>query len=240
MIGQTPPYLFQAGASSRGRTFAAQHAEALFVVAPSPEQLRSQVDDIRERAAQEGRDPRSLKVFAAFTPITAPTDAQAQEKYEQFVAYADVDAALALFGGWSGVDLAALPPDVPLEYSENDSIQSVATMFSSIDSSTTWTPRTVAQYVAVGGAGPTFVGSAETIVDEMERWVEVADVDGFNIFRVITPGTFQDFADLIVPELEKRGLLPTEHDRSATARERVGRSGSPRLPEDHPGAAFRR
>jgi FMN-dependent oxidoreductase (nitrilotriacetate monooxygenase family) len=236
---QRTPFLFQAGASSRGRTFAARHAEAVFVIGTNPEDLRPTVDDIRKQAAEQGRDPRSVKVIVMLTAVTAPTDAGAQAKLREFEKHASVEGALALYGGWTGVDLAGVSADEPLEYAENDSLLSVGQMFAKIDSSVTWTPQAVARWLGVGGFSAITVGSPTTVVDEMERWVEVADVDGFNVARVITPGTFEDFVELIVPELRRRGRVPAENGSATTLRERIGGAG-PRLPEGHPGAAFRR
>jgi hypothetical protein len=95
----------------------------------------------------------------------------------------------------------------------------------------------MADWVGVGGFGPVFVGSPSTVADLMQEWVEDTDVDGFNLAYAVTPESFEDTVDLLVPELQKRGVYKTEY-RQGTLREKLGAAG-PRLVAPHPGAAYR-
>ncbi|TQE16805.1 LLM class flavin-dependent oxidoreductase [Streptomyces ipomoeae] len=236
---QRTPVIFQAGASPRGRAFAARHGEGVFINAVNPQATRRVVDDIRARAAAEGRDPYSVKIFILLTAITAPTDEEARAKYDDLISYASYEGALALYGGWSGLDLSELAPDQPLEYVDTDAVRSALAIFSTADPTRRWTPDQVARYLGIGGIGPVVVGSPATVADELERWVEEADVDGFNLAYATTPGTFADFVDLVVPELRSRGRLPAPSG-GATLRERLhGPAGSPRVRDDHPAARHR-
>ncbi len=103
---QRTPFLFQAGASARGRKFAATHSEAVFLIGTNPKDTRTVVDQYRMLAAEQGRDPRSLKIIIMLTPIVAETDELAQQKLASIKESAQVDAALALWGGWTGIDLS--------------------------------------------------------------------------------------------------------------------------------------
>jgi hypothetical protein len=95
-----------------------------------------------------------------------------------------------------------------LRTSAGEAIQSAVENFSKADPSRTWTPEEIGKFGGLGGLGPVAVGcSPATIADELERWVTEADVDGFNLAYAITPGTFVDFIDLVVPELQRRGLV---------------------------------
>ena len=239
---QRTPVLFQAGASSKGQEFAARHAEGVFVISVNTRHLRSLTSGIRQQAAAQGRDPASVKIFALLTPIVDTTDEKAQAKYAEYRRYASEEAAMALYGGWTGIDLSAAAPDAPLEFVENDSLRSVGEMFRRSDPSKQWTTRQVAEFLGIGGIGPVLVGSPTTVADELERWMREGDVDGFNLAYAVTPGTFSDFVQLVVPELRRRGLLEDEGDaaglRKKTLRERL--LGSPRLADDHPGAQYRR
>ncbi|GAA5053472.1 LLM class flavin-dependent oxidoreductase [Nocardia callitridis] len=235
---QRTPVLFQAGASPRGVRFAAGHAEAVFVSGPSPEVVRGPVRALREAAEAAGRDPRSIKVFTMLTPVVAETSEAAQEKLRSYQELVSVEGAFALFGGWTGVDLSEYDPDEPLRYVETDANRSALAAFTSEGGGRAWTPRELAADIGIGGRGPVVTGSPTEIADELERWVDEADIDGFNLAYVTTPGTFEDFARLVVPELRRRGRVPSNTE-TATLRERLTGAG-PLLPGDHPGAGYRR
>jgi len=232
---QRTPLLFQAGASPRGIQFAAKHAEAIFITGTRPEVLRPKVDRIRHQLEAGGRDPSSVKIFPLVTVITAETDEEAQAKHRDFLGYASYDGALALYGGWSGLDLSGYDPDQPLKYIETEAVRSAVEAFTTADPDRTWTPREIANWVTVGGMGPVITGGPETVADELERWADEADVDGFNLAYAITPGTFEDLVDHVVPELQKRG----RGARNEAATLRGNLLGQPRLRDDHPGARYR-
>jgi FMN-dependent oxidoreductase (nitrilotriacetate monooxygenase family) len=232
---QRTPVLFQAGASPRGVRFAAAHAEAVFVSGPTPDIVAKPVKALRAAAAEQGRDPRSIKVFTMVTPIVAETHDQAVAKLDEYRRYVSPEGALALFGGWTGVDLAELGPDEPLKYVQTEANRSALASFTTPERP--WTAGELAQEIGLGGRGPLLVGSPTEVADELERWVDEADVDGFNLAYVTTPGTFVDFTRHVVPELRRRGRVPENSER-VTLRERLGGAG-PLLAPDHPGAAYR-
>lgn len=96
----------------------------------------------------------------------------------------------------------------------------------------------LADWVGIGGFGPLLVGSAETVADELQSWVEETDVDGFNLAYAVTHETFTDVVELLVPELQKRGVYKQEY-QPGTLREKLFGQG-PRLASPHPGAGYRR
>src|SRR6185436_10901275 len=81
---QRTPLLYQAGQSNRGKTFAAEHAEAVFMGAPRADLLRANIDDLRGRLVDAGRDPQDIRVFSSFSTIVAPTTAEADEKRDRY------------------------------------------------------------------------------------------------------------------------------------------------------------
>ncbi|MEU9791149.1 hypothetical protein AB0E27_11030 [Streptomyces sparsogenes] len=97
---------------------------------------------MRAKAAAEGRDPYSVKIFILLTAITAPADEEARAKYHDLISYASYEGALALYGGWSGLDLSELAPDQPLEYADTDAVRSALAIFSTADPTRRWTPDT--------------------------------------------------------------------------------------------------
>lgn len=235
---QRTPVLFQAGASPRGVRFAAAHAEAVFVSGPTPQIVSGPVQELRAAAAELGRDPLSIKVFTMVTPVVGETREDAVAKLHEYRRFVSPAGALALFGGWTGVDLAELDPDEPLTYVETDANRSALASFTTAAPERAWTVRELADEIGIGGRGPVLVGSPTEVADELERWVDEADLDGFNLAYVTTPGTFVDFAKFVVPELRRRGRMPGESP-SCTLRQRLGAAG-PLLPDDHPGAKYRR
>ena len=101
-----------------------------------------------------------------------------------------------------------------------------------------WTLRDITAWAGIGGRGPVFVGDPGEVADEMQAWVDEADVDGFNLAYAISPGTFEDVVEHLVPELQRRGVHRTEYEDSSL-RDRLFGAGD-RLPDRHGGAAFRR
>ncbi len=235
---QRTPLLFQAGASSRGQAFAANHAEAIFFSGYSPELTRGWVDSIRNELTSRGRSKDAVKIFAMATVIVAETDEAAQARLEEYTQYVDPAAALALFAGWTGVDLSTADLDSPLEYIQTEGNQSALAAFTRLDSTRVWTVRELSRFIALGGRGPVITGSPATVADELERWMQEGDVDGFNISSAVRPADLNEFVRLLSPELRRRGLLQEEPQEGKTFRETVLGHG-PRLAEDHLGARYR-
>lgn len=180
---QRTPLLLQAGTSTKGREFAARNAEAIFVSAHSPHVVADSIKLIRDMAQNRfGRDPRSIKVLALVCPILADTDEAAEKKYEDLLSYGSVDGAMALFGGWTGINLGDYTDDQDFRDVKSNAIRSHAeSMSKSSPKVARWTKKVIAEHTTVGGMGPVVVGSPKTVADEMERWVAEADVDGFNL-----------------------------------------------------------
>jgi FMN-dependent oxidoreductase (nitrilotriacetate monooxygenase family) len=232
---QRTPVLFQAGASKRGRDFAARHAECVFINGPSKKVIGNVVSDLRRRAAEAGRDPRDLVIFTMMTVITDTTHKAAQNKYQDYLRYVSEEGALVLMSGWTGLDFGAMAPDDVVRFTDKaDAMTSALEAFTTADPDRQWTVREIARHAAIGGRGPVIIGSAQEVAEELGAWVEETDVDGFNLAYALTPGTF---ADLVVPELQTRGLF--KHDYTpGTFREKLFGRG-PRLPASHPAASVR-
>jgi len=235
---QRTPVLFQAGASTRGREFAARHAECVFVSGLTRSAVARTVADIRRRAAAHGRDPDSVVIYGGLCVVCAPTDAEAREKLEDYRAHVDVERSLTLFAGYAGVDFSGSDWDTPLRYFESNAIQSFVEGFTKADPDKQWTLREIGEFFGIGGFAPIEVGSPETLCDAMESWVEETGIDGFNLLYSVSPDDLVDFVDLVVPELQRRGIHKTEY-APGTLREKLYGPGQARLRDDHPGALHR-
>jgi long-chain alkane monooxygenase len=231
---QRTPLLYQAGASSRGLRFAADHAEAVFITEPTSEIVARRIASLRGLAAGAGRDPYDIKVFTGYGVITGATRAEAQRKYDLYRSLTDPEGTLALWSGWLGYDLAPYDLDDRIEVVESQAIRSLAETFGDGD----WTLRDVIDRLAQTADGPVAVGTGPEVADRIQEWVQATDADGLNLWHVITPGTYADFADHVVPELQRRGVYRTAYD-AGTLREKMFGRGS-RLPATHPAARHRR
>jgi FMN-dependent oxidoreductase (nitrilotriacetate monooxygenase family) len=231
---QRTPVLYQAGASTRGKQFGAENAEVIFIGAPTKEVLREAVADIRTRASDAGRDPYDVKIVNGHVVVTGADEAAAQARYEDFQRYIDPEGALALWSGWLGTDLAQFDLDDPVAVTDNEYLKSSVQMFGQGQ-------RTLRDFIdahAIDAEGGFTVGSPTRVADQLQEWVEETDVDGFNLTNVITPGSFVDFIDHVVPELQRRGAYKTSYAEGTLRHKLFGRGA--RLPETHRAAGYRR
>lgn len=191
------------------------------------------------RSNLAGRQMRSSFFITAVSVVPAATDAAAQAKYADYLSYTSIEAALALFSAWTGVDWSTYPLDHPLEYIETDAGRSALAGLTAVDAERRWTVGDIAQYIGIGGIHPKIVGSPTTVTDELERLADETGVDGFNIAYVVSPGSFEDFVEFVVAELRRRGRIRERPAQPTTIRERFQGPGQARLRDDHPGARHR-
>ncbi|HLW71453.1 MAG TPA: NtaA/DmoA family FMN-dependent monooxygenase [Candidatus Binataceae bacterium] len=230
---QRTPLILQAGQSGRGIRFGARHAEVIFVTYPTFEAARSRVARIREAAAAEGRDPRHVKVMAGVAVIVAESAAEARRKEDRLRSYASPDGGFALFGGWTGIDLAQYRDDELLEGLDSEGIKAAARWFSADKLGRRVTLADAREKMKLASLIRLIVGDPSAVADELEQWADNADVDGINLVPIEQPGSFTDFADLVIPELRRRGRLRTGIN-GTTLRESLFGAGHRRLLADHP------
>lgn len=236
---QRTPVLFQAGSSERGREFAAKHAEGVFLKAPTAAALKEQVRDIRKRAAACGRNPEQIKIFTGLSAIAGRTREEAQRKLESYRRFASREAALLTYENATGIDLAALDPEAPFVNVKTERGVTHTERYTKHGGSVQTVREVADNFAGKEFRGITVAGTAEEIADTMQHWVEDTGVDGFNLERYVLPGGHRDFVDLVVPELQKRGMFRERYEET-TLRERLFGKGRTRLPDTHPGASFRR
>ncbi|PIS99379.1 5,10-methylene tetrahydromethanopterin reductase [Bradyrhizobium nitroreducens] len=235
---QRTPVLYQAGTSPRGRQFAAKHAECVFMSGPSAKIIAPRVAAIRQEAAALGRDPAEILMFNMMTIILGNTEAEAAAKYADYRSHINPEGALALMSGWTGIDFSGYELDQQVRHVQNDAGRSALDNVTRGDPDRVWTVRDVIEHVGIGGAGPVVVGTPESVADKIEDWFEKTDVDGLNVAFAISPGDFEDIADMLVPELTKRGRYKKEYAKG-TLREKLFGDGRARLDAPHPAAGYR-
>jgi FMN-dependent oxidoreductase (nitrilotriacetate monooxygenase family) len=235
---QRTPVLYQAGASPRGIRFAANNAEAIFTAAPTKEVLRQTVANIRGELESVGRDPYSVRIFNMATVITGENDEAAHAKHAEYAAYGDAEGALVLMSGWAGADLARYGFDEPISHVESNAMLSaVNSLQQAGPNGRGWTVRDIAQRCTIGNISPLLVGGGASVADALQEWVDDTDVDGFNLAYAITPGSFADFVEHVVPELTKRGAYQDAYTPGTLRHKLLG--GGDRLPDTHPGSSYR-
>ena len=228
---QRTPVLYQAGASDRGRGFAAQHAECVFLNGGPKPHVAKLVADLRARAA-----PRRIRVFVGATLIIGRTRAEAEAKLAEYRQHASIEGALAHASASLGIDLARFDMDEELpEAGQSQAIRSNVEALRA--AAPRATKRALIDRMVLGSRQPPIVGSVEEVAEELVAWMDQADVDGFNLSRTVTPECLEDVVRLLVPALQERGRYKRGY-APGTYREKLFGAG-PLLAAPHPAAAHR-
>lgn len=232
---QRTPLLFQAGSSTRGRRFAAKHAECMFIVDSrrSLTGAASVISDVRSQAVRNGRRPEDIQFFQGLSPVVGGTEAEAKVKEAEYLEQFSTEGALAHLSGSIGIDLSDIDLDQPLKSIDTRAMRG---MVKGLIESTPDQTQTFRDLIRTRNAGQFLTGSPEQIADALQDW-QKAGVDGFNLIYSVTPGTFVDFIEAVVPILQKRGLMQKEY-APGPLREKM--FGYGRLPARHLAAGFRR
>ncbi|KGT46891.1 hypothetical protein GW12_20740 [Acinetobacter sp. HR7] len=218
------PVIVQAGQSEDGRELAAKFAEVIFTAQQSLEDAQAFYRDVKGRLAKYGRHADDLKVMPGVSIFVAKTAEEAQEKYDLLNSLIHPQVGLGLLSGLAGgIDLEQYDLDQPFPELDEKLIDfgSRQQMMIEIARKHHFTIRQLYEYVASARGHWTLVGTPEQIVDQLQEWFEHEAADGFNILPPSTPAGLNDFVDLIVPELQRRGLFRTEYE-GTTLRENLG------------------
>jgi FMN-dependent oxidoreductase (nitrilotriacetate monooxygenase family) len=218
------PVLVQAGSSNDGKNLAATHADLHFAVFRSLEEGVKYRENFNERLAKNGRSPESMKILPGILPIVAESAAEAQEKREFLETLVPERVGVDLVSSWCGIDLSKLPIDGPLpalpdEATYNGQRSNLVRMKAFAEQKLTI--RQIARQLSNAGAAPLIAGTPSDIADQLEAWFKGGAADGFNLMFPVLPEDWVNFAQRVVPELQRRGLAQTAY-RSGTFREKLG------------------
>jgi FMN-dependent oxidoreductase (nitrilotriacetate monooxygenase family) len=217
---QGRPVFIQAGASDRGRDFAARWAEVIFVTHASIDTAKDFYREMKARAARAGRDPDQMKILPGMVPIVGETTAIAQDKRKLIDDLADVQAGLSTLSYHLDIDLAQFPQDRVLPTLDVPGVQG---HYKEVAELTQRHGLTLAQTGKRYGVGPLrdFFGTGADVADKMEEWFDAGACDGFMVQMPFIPGGLEDFVRLVVPELQKRELFRREYE-GVTLRDHLG------------------
>ncbi len=222
---QGHPVLLQAGSSGRGMAFAGRWADVVFTAYSSREAGEKQYQAVKQAVADAGRDPAHVVVAPAINVITGETPELARRNFELTDALSRPEDSLALLCEVLNVDLSTRPYDEPFTDAELAAMSWQGLRDRVIQLSGTANPC-VRDFVEHSGRGSlpkgdsTMVGTPQQIADQLEQWFGSC-CDGFVLSASSVPGTYEDFARLVVPELRRRGLVRDSYTGS-TLRENLG------------------
>jgi FMN-dependent oxidoreductase (nitrilotriacetate monooxygenase family) len=230
---QRTPVLFQAGASETGRAFGAANAEVVFLHGRDTAMLRDQVGDIRARTLAQGRPADTIKAVAGISVLTANSRREAERRLDDYLDWVNPAAARAYFGALTGIDLDELDPDASFSTLTTQGSRTQVERYKHEK-----VREATADFIRHGMRELILLGTPGEVADQMAELVEQTDLDGFLYTPFVTPGSYQEFADDVVPALRARGLL-RETTGPTTLRERLFPGGTGRLPSEHPAGRLR-
>ncbi|WP_455926560.1 LLM class flavin-dependent oxidoreductase [Pseudomonas putida] len=215
------PVIVQAGSSEPGRQLAAETAEVIFAAPTTLDEGRAFYADVKARLAPLGRERDHLKILPAAFVVVGDTLQEARQIRAKLDSLVHYESAIASLSVALGTDASRFDPDgsLPPIPETNDSKSSRERALAIADREQL-TVRQLAQRLG-GYAGLAFVGTAHSIADQMQEWLEREGSDGFNVMFPWLPGGLDDFVDKVVPELQVRGIFRREYE-GTTLRENLG------------------
>ena len=221
---QGHPVVVQAGQSEDGRKLAAASAEVIFTAHQNLASAQEFYRDIKARVRAAGRNPNHVLIMPGVAPFVGRTEEEAREKYQQLTELILPEDGVALLNGLAGqtLDIRGYPLDGPLPPSkETEGMKSRQALIRQIADEHNFTIRQLYQWIATARGHYTVVGSASQVADQLEEWWGNEAADGFNILPPWLPGGLDDFVDLVIPELQRRGLYRSAYE-GTTLRENLG------------------
>ena len=202
---QNGPALIQAGTSPKGRAIAAKHADAIFAIQPHARDAAVYYADIRERLSEIGRNPDSCKILFGMQPIIGESEAEAVEKQEFHNELVPEEGGMAILSAHLNFDMSKLPPETEMASRDEPELQRMKPRYIRPEGGS-FTASEIARRHGQSVSLPQFVGTVESIVDQMEAWVDEVGGDGFMLSPIYCPGAIEEFVDQVVPELQRRGI----------------------------------
>ncbi len=222
-IKRTPqgrPVLVQAGAAAQGMEIAASSADVVYAAPHSLEAAQSYYAALKGRLAKYGRTEDSLKIMPGLTLFIGRTRAEAQAQYDMLGELLEPELGLSYLVNHFG-DLSGYPVDGPLPADIKPSGKTMSDSLLALARRENMTIRQLYSMVSAGFGGRVLVGTAQDIADDMQQWVEAGAADGFNLCPPVLPLGLEETAELLVPELQRRGMFRTEY-AGPTLRHQLG------------------
>jgi FMN-dependent oxidoreductase (nitrilotriacetate monooxygenase family) len=231
---QRTPVLFQATGSPEGIAFAGRHAELVFTGGQTKEDFQHNAQEMRDAAVSQGRGAGDIKFIVQAGVIVGRTEQEAADKLRTYQDFKSLDGILAHSS--MPIDLTAYPAETPID--DIAAQQSDPAILARLKGFAGFTAGEALGRIRSGREGRFFVAGTPTVVaDEIEKWLDEDGVDGINLRQYHSFDTARDFAELVIPELRKRGRI-REDGEPTTLRDRLFGRGD-RLPDTHLGTRYR-
>jgi FMN-dependent oxidoreductase (nitrilotriacetate monooxygenase family) len=215
------PVIVQAGQSEPGRQLAAETAEVVFCAPRGLSDAKKLYADLKSRVAAVGRNPDHLKILPAAFIVIGETVADAKEKRAKLDSLVHYDSAIASLSIAIGHDVSGLDPDSYLpELPDTNASKSSQEQVLKLAREENLTVRQLAQRYG-GYSGLAFVGTPESVADEMQQWLDEAGCDGFTVVFPFVPQGLDDVVEKLVPELQRRNIFRGDYQGS-TLRDHLG------------------
>ncbi|WP_257215704.1 LLM class flavin-dependent oxidoreductase [Fredinandcohnia onubensis] len=221
---QGRPVIIQAGSSEEGINLAAKTADVIFTAQQTLEGAQDFYKKVKDKAIQYGRSPADIKIMPGLSIYTGRTKEEAEGKYHQLQELITPEVGLQILSEYLGdFDLTPYPLDGPLPSNipETNMNQSRRKLLIELAERENLTIRELSKHVAGSRGHRIIFGDPQQIADQMEEWFVNKAADGFNLMLPHFPDSLTDFVELVVPELQKRGLFREEYE-GVTLRENLG------------------
>jgi alkanesulfonate monooxygenase SsuD/methylene tetrahydromethanopterin reductase-like flavin-dependent oxidoreductase (luciferase family) len=201
-----------------------KHADIHFAIVRTIEEGRRYRVDFDARLVAAGREPQDMKILPGILPVVAGSRDEANEKQHFLQTLVPERIGIDLLSSWCGIDVSGYPadgrlpplPDVATYDGQRSNLERVKAF-----AAQGLTIREIARRLINAGTAPSFVGTPIDVADQLEAWFKGGAADGFNLMFPLLPEDWLQFAALVVPELQRRGLAQTDY-RGATLRDRLG------------------
>lgn len=212
---QGRPVIVQAGASEEGRELAAKSADVIFAAHQNIEMAQAFYADVKGRVGRYGRQPGDVKIMPGLSVTVADTEAEAREKADELQRLIHPAHGLAYLSRRLGHDVTGMDPDLPVpELMAMDDVGTRSGQMLDLAKRENWTLRQLYQHFAATRGHMDLVGTPATVADAMQKWFETGACDGFNLIPPMFPDEFEAFVDMVVPELQDRGIYKTAYKGS--------------------------
>jgi alkanesulfonate monooxygenase len=220
---QGQPVVFMAGQSEAGKELAAYGGEGLFGTASGKAEAQREYADIKGRMAKYGRPTEALKILPALSVFVGRTAAEADALYEELQALIPPALAVSYLSKVVGFDVTGAPLDGPMPRSPGENLGGTAIGRSVLEMAQRegLSVRATYQRVLPSMGGNMVKGDPGQVADFMEDWYKSQACDGFMLSMPVQPRSLRDFVELVVPELQRRGLRPLDYP-GATLRDNMG------------------